>query len=203
MIDITKIEFNQAPPATGEDDDVTSIDRLKNLNFQANVIRNGNDAQISRHYSYEHQLKELSEQMIGVLEEKPNPDEIDDDYVASEEAKSLIPKGLKVNLLNHQLYSLKWLKWREQTYPYGGILADDMGLGKTLTILSYLKLMKDRREDAMKAKLEDLNQEDQKKTVRKEVLIPPSFEQAFEDAHHFARLVDSSVGRRDQEQIRA
>ena len=160
MIDITKNEFNQAPPATGDDDDVNSIDRLKNLNFQANVIRNGNDAQISRHYSYEHQLKELSEQMIGVLEEKPNPDEIDDDYVASEEAKSLIPKGLKVNLLNHQLYSLKWLKWREQTYPYGGILADDMGLGKTLTILSYLKLMKDRREDAMKAKLEDLNQED-------------------------------------------
>jgi transcription termination factor 2 len=59
------------------------------------------------------------------------------------------PTGLKVNLLPHQRYSIQWLKWREKNYPNGSILADDMGLGKTLTILSYLKLMKDERENAV------------------------------------------------------
>lgn len=42
---------------------------------------------------------------------------------------------------------MMWLKWREGDYPNGGILADDMGLGKTLTILAYLKLVKDGEEN--------------------------------------------------------
>ena len=54
-----------------------------------------------------------------------------------------------------------WLKWREGDYPNGGILADDMGLGKTLTILAYLKLIKDEREDRIKKKLDKLKQGDE------------------------------------------
>lgn len=96
----------------------------------------------------EEKLKLLSERMIEVMEQKPDP-------LHLENAKS--PKGLKVDLLPHQFYSMLWLQWREGNYPNGGILADDMGLGKTLTILSYLKLVKDHREE----KLNENNQEDE------------------------------------------
>ena len=58
-----------------------------------------------------------------------------------------------MTLLPHQKYSMLWLKWREQTFPHGSILADDMGLGKTLTILAYLKMVKDESEARMLAKL--------------------------------------------------
>jgi len=41
----------------------------------------------------------------------------------------------------------------KREYPNGGILADDMGLGKTLTILSYLKTVKDSYEKKHREKL--------------------------------------------------
>ena len=54
-----------------------------------------------------------------------------------------------------------WLKWREQSYPHGAILADDMGLGKTLTILAYLKMIKDEREEHAMAKLTKKEKEEE------------------------------------------
>ena len=78
--------------------------------------------------------------MLRILETKPN--------LETFEPKA--PKKLKVRLMDHQFYALAWLKWREATTPRGGILADDMGLGKTLTILSYLQMIKDEREEDQK-----------------------------------------------------
>jgi SNF2 family DNA or RNA helicase len=85
-----------------------------------------------RNTSYEEQLKCLRENMLEVLESQPDPEK---NYEGMR-----LPAGINVNLLPHQLYSLKWLRWRENSYPNGSILADDMGLGKTLTILAYLKV---------------------------------------------------------------
>ena len=121
----------------------------KEHKLTAQVVRGPNQQITNRNYSFEEQLKTLSDNMLEILEEKPNPDQTFESLRP--------PSGIKVNLLPHQCYSMLWLKWRESTYPYGGILADDMGLGKTLTILSYLKLVKDQRERDLKAKLEKEN----------------------------------------------
>lgn len=58
-----------------------------------------------------------------------------------------------------------WLKWREQSYPHGSILADDMGLGKTLTILAYLKMIKDEREEHASSKKEKQEREQEEEEV--------------------------------------
>ena len=34
------------------------------------------------------------------------------------------PKGLKVELMQHQRQALAWLQWREQQHPPGGILGE-------------------------------------------------------------------------------
>lgn len=57
------------------------------------------------------------------------------------------PAGLRVNLLEHQRYSICWMLWRETQKPRGGILADDMGLGKTLTIISLIVAKKHMKSD--------------------------------------------------------
>ena len=63
------------------------------------------------------ELYELKEELIGVLEFKPN----------TENFNGRIPASLKVELMLHQIYAISWLKWREETTPFGSILADDMG----------------------------------------------------------------------------
>lgn len=47
------------------------------------------------------------------------------------------PGNLKIQLMSHQLHALKWMQWRENQKPKGGLLADDMGLGTKL-IHSFL-----------------------------------------------------------------
>lgn len=40
------------------------------------------------------------------------------------------PDNLNVQLMPHQLHAIKWMRWRENQKPKGGLLADDMGLGR-------------------------------------------------------------------------
>lgn len=39
------------------------------------------------------------------------------------------PENLNIQLMPHQLHAIKWMRWRENQRPKGGLLADDMGLG--------------------------------------------------------------------------
>lgn len=105
---------------------------LESLRFDAPMSSHFGSKLFNRDLSYEQQLKVLRENMIEVMATQPDPDK---NYEGMR-----MPNGLKVKLLPHQCYSLKWLRWRENCYPNGSILADDMGLGKTLTILAYLKV---------------------------------------------------------------
>lgn len=106
--------------------------QLQNLRFDAPMNSRLGSKFFNRDLSYEDQLKVLRENMIEVMETQPDPEK---NYEGMR-----MPSGLRVKLLPHQMYSLKWLRWRENCYPNGSILADDMGLGKTLTILAYLKV---------------------------------------------------------------
>ncbi|CAF0927371.1 unnamed protein product [Brachionus calyciflorus] len=128
-----------------DDEEIKKVDKVevKAQKYEA-PLKNTNRYMDNRSLYHEEKLKILSDRMIEVMEEKPEPGKWVD-------GKN--PEGLKVTLLPHQHFSMLWLKWREGSYPNGGILADDMGLGKTLTILTYLKLVKDEREAKMMAKL--------------------------------------------------
>lgn len=53
--------------------------------------------------------------------------------------KSLTPLWEDFNFKPHQLFGVNWLKDRETSAPFGGILCDEMGLGKTIQIISLVK----------------------------------------------------------------
>ena len=116
-----------------------------NFNHFGDNLANSTSRFRNRNLAYEDELKKLSENMLKILESKPT----------TENFIPKVPKALKVKLMDHQFYALSWLKWRESTTPRGGILADDMGLGKTLTILSYLRLIKEEREQRLEEEEEE------------------------------------------------
>jgi len=145
----TKLELNEQPRQMKFLDSQNAeirhkISALDNRKLSVAAERGSTQQVTNRNFNYEEMLKTLSENMLEVFEDKP---------LAEQDFSNVCkPKGLKVNLLPHQNYSMLWLKWREESYPHGSILADDMGLGKTLTVLSYLKMKKDEREEAMSKK---------------------------------------------------
>lgn len=143
MIDIVNVK-NEKPSTLSTASGYGNFD-IGGITGATTQIRN-------RNYAYEDELKRLSEKILKTLTTKPKPDDID--HIKP-------PKALKVSLLNHQYYSLSWLKWREANMPRGGILADDMGLGKTLTILTYLRMIKEQREEQMKKALEEEEEEEE------------------------------------------
>jgi transcription termination factor 2 len=61
---------------------------------------------------------ETIEDLHDEMKERPKEDDLDEP-----------PKYLKVQLKQHQLHALKFMRWRETQKVKGGILADDMGLG--------------------------------------------------------------------------
>jgi hypothetical protein len=70
---------------------------------------------INKRHDYERDLSDLSKRMFTILEKKPDIDGIELENI-------YIPRGLKVELMDHQVRSFPWIEWREKTFPYGAIL---------------------------------------------------------------------------------
>lgn len=75
----------------------------------------GNTQMRNRNLGFEEQLRSLSKIILRELESKPDQGKLDD---------VRMPDSLNrnVKLMDHQMYALKWLKWREKTEPNGAIL---------------------------------------------------------------------------------
>ena len=73
----------------------------------------------------------LNHKFKDIIENIQNPNNI----------KYNLPKTLKTDLRDYQIFGYKWLKTLDY-YGFGGILADDMGLGKTIQILSLIEDIK-------------------------------------------------------------
>lgn len=136
-------------PSTSTAAAAASHNPLADLRFDATMQRAPTTQIYNRNLGFEDKLNVLRENMIEVMVKKPDPD----DSIANFKP----PTGLRVKLLPHQIYSMRWLKWRENTYPNGSILADDMGLGKTLTVLAYLKLVKVKRTNSLNLNSKKVN----------------------------------------------
>jgi hypothetical protein len=81
--------------------------------LQAAAMRGSTTQMNNKYQGYEEKLKFLSQKLIEEMESKPDADA---SYADMEK-----PSCIKVDLLTHQLYSMKWLKWCESRYPHGGI----------------------------------------------------------------------------------
>lgn len=64
-------------------------------------------------------------------------DELIQDLKYPEYLNVNIPKTLKTQLKDYQIYGFKWLKMLSK-HGLGGILADEMGLGKTIQSIAYI-----------------------------------------------------------------
>ncbi|CCH40606.1 putative actin-dependent regulator of chromatin subfamily A member [Wickerhamomyces ciferrii] len=76
------------------------------------------------------------------------------------EEKDRKVKGLSVNLLDHQVHGLKFLRKRERdkVIHKGGLLCDDMGLGKTVQTIALI--VKNRPDADYMKDLDDLENDD-------------------------------------------
>jgi hypothetical protein len=72
---------------------------------------------INKREDYECDLNRLSKRMFSILETKPDLDNLNLKKIKK-------PKGLKVKLMDHQIRSLPWLEWRENSFPNGAILGN-------------------------------------------------------------------------------
>lgn len=78
------------------------------------------------------------------------------------------PAGLSCPLMNHQRVAIRWMMWRENQRPKGGILADDMGLGKTLTVISLVLCQLEAKNDASRSSEGSTSEDEQTKDRRRD-----------------------------------
>lgn len=93
--------------------------------------------------------KELAESIIKSITEYDDEKEIKKLKEEEIDDKDRTVKGLSVNLLDHQVLGLKFLRKREKDKHVhkGGLLCDDMGLGKTVQMIALIVKNKAKKED--------------------------------------------------------
>jgi SNF2 family DNA or RNA helicase len=93
--------------------------------------------------------KAVVDKLISSVGESEMEEEIKRLKEADFDEKDRKVKGLTVNLLDHQVLGLKFLKKREkEKYIHkGGLLCDDMGLGKTVQMIALIVKNKAKEEN--------------------------------------------------------
>ncbi|RCH89099.1 hypothetical protein CU098_000185, partial [Rhizopus stolonifer] len=92
---------------------------------QGNPYANPNHARPLSQQETERELRDLLE---NVVDDNPPPPK----------DRTGTPRGLSIELLEHQKIGLQWMVKMENSNNKGGILADDMGLGKTIQALAII-----------------------------------------------------------------
>lgn len=92
--------------------------------------------------------QKLVDNLIKTLEDEDTEEEIKKlkEEISEKDRKV---KGLSVNLLDHQVHGLKFLRKRERdkVIHKGGMLCDDMGLGKTVQTIALIVKNRPNEED--------------------------------------------------------
>lgn len=93
--------------------------------------------------------KEMVDKLVSSIGNSVMEDEIAKLKETEFEEKDRQVKGLTVNLLDHQVLGLKFLRKREKDKHIhkGGLLCDDMGLGKTVQMISLIVKNKAKEDD--------------------------------------------------------
>lgn len=81
-----------------------------------------------KHKEFYGNVQRTVTKMANTIQEMPMQDD-DEQY-------DELPQGL-VPLFDHQRYGLRWLRWREQEFLGGGILADEMGIPCIVFIITH------------------------------------------------------------------
>jgi hypothetical protein len=106
---------NEASANLCQDEELNRFTNVDDLRLRQ-PIRALNKQTYNRNVSFEKDLKRLIDRIFPILEKKP------DLQTKIDMEKFKIPKGILVQLMDHQCRSLEWLKWREEHFPHGAIL---------------------------------------------------------------------------------
>ncbi len=96
------------------------------------------------------QFKEVDDKRPHTLQIRTNEESVEFLIKKAKRPGNLgVPKGLKHDLLPHQLEGLYWFQRHWIKGSSGCVLADDMGLGKTFQALVFLKWVKDLMRNSL------------------------------------------------------
>ena len=95
---------------------VFAVNRFADLGLRV-PVRGYTTQWTNKREDFESDLESLRKKMYPLYEKKPDLDKLDI-------TKIVMPKGLKIKLMDHQIRALLWLEWREKSFLKGAILGN-------------------------------------------------------------------------------